>query len=77
MDEGCRKLFERMSEYLDGEIDPVELADIESHLHACNHCEACLAALRRTIEVCRSYRLPAMPIEVRRELRELIRKNLS
>ncbi|MBI3014351.1 MAG: zf-HC2 domain-containing protein [Candidatus Tectomicrobia bacterium] len=77
MDEGCRKLFERMSEYLDGELDLKELADIESHLHLCHHCEACLAALRRTIEVCRSHSVPSMPTEVRRELHELIRKNLS
>lgn len=75
MDQGCRILLERMSEYLDGELPPEELTDIESHLHLCGHCEACLAALRRTIEICRSHELPAMPAEVRRELHEAMRRN--
>lgn len=77
MDEGCRKLLDRMSEYLDGDLPAGELADIESHLHACHHCEACLAALRRTIEICRAQELPPLPEEVRRELRQVMRRNFS
>lgn len=41
---------ERLSEYLDGEMDPVERVRLERHLQGCAECGATLAELRRVVE---------------------------
>jgi anti-sigma factor RsiW len=39
----------RLSEYLDGELDNVERGALEAHLRACGHCFATLAELREVV----------------------------
>ncbi|HEV8509716.1 MAG TPA: anti-sigma factor, partial [Gemmatimonadales bacterium] len=39
----------RLSEYLDGELDSVERAALEAHLRACGHCFATLGELRQVV----------------------------
>lgn len=41
--------MERLSEYLDNELTPVEHAAIESHLETCRDCSAVLSDLRRVV----------------------------
>lgn len=53
MNPECRTYFERISEFLDGELDRDLCAKIESHLQDCPECRKCLESLRRTIELCR------------------------
>ncbi|MCS6817259.1 MAG: sigma-70 family RNA polymerase sigma factor [Blastocatellia bacterium] len=51
----CREMFERLSEYLDGELELDLCQHLESHLRDCAPCAAFLNTLRKTIELCRSY----------------------
>ena len=39
----------RLSEYLDGELDATERAALEAHLATCGHCYATLADLRDVV----------------------------
>jgi anti-sigma factor RsiW len=39
-----------LSEYLDGELAPEQLARVEAHASICPHCTRVLATLRRTLE---------------------------
>ena len=39
----------RLSEYIDGELDNTERAALEAHLRACGHCYATLADLRQVV----------------------------
>lgn len=39
----------RLSEYIDGELDSTERAALEAHLRACGHCYATLAELRDVV----------------------------
>ena len=41
--------MERLSEYLDNELTPIEHAAIESHLETCRDCSAILSDLRRVV----------------------------
>jgi anti-sigma factor RsiW len=50
----CRALFEKMSAYIDRELDGKERAEVEAHIRACCHCHACYETLQRTIELCQS-----------------------
>ena len=43
------KWTDRLSEYLDGELDSVEQAALEEHLATCGHCYATLGDLRQVV----------------------------
>lgn len=49
----CREMFERLSEYIDGELDAKLCECFEEHLQDCEPCEAFIATLRKTVELCR------------------------
>jgi mycothiol system anti-sigma-R factor len=69
----CRALFERLSEYLDGELDGSACAHIEEHLGDCAPCVAFLESLRRTVRWIERTDAPALPPELRQRLAEALR----
>jgi anti-sigma factor RsiW len=50
----CRETVERLSDYLDGELGTRTRRRIGRHLARCEHCQALLASLTRTLEQLRS-----------------------
>lgn len=72
MKEDCKKYFERISEYLDGELDDDICHEIEAHLEECPDCRACLDSLKKTIQLCKE----AVKEEIPPDIRERLRKNL-
>jgi anti-sigma factor RsiW len=50
----CMALFEKMSEYIDRELDAAARAQVEAHIRACCHCHACYETLQRTVDLCQS-----------------------
>jgi len=65
----CRELFERLSEYVDGELSQEICEEIQRHMEGCEPCVAFAKTLKTTAEMCR--RLPSKPIppEVADDLR--------
>ena len=53
MTENCRKYFDRISEYLDGELEEGVCSEIERHLRECPECRECIESLKATIRLCR------------------------
>jgi len=35
----CREILERLSDYLDGDLPPALVAQVEEHLRGCDRCE--------------------------------------
>ena len=70
----CRSLFERLSEYLDGEIDAEGCADLDAHLADCPPCREFLESLRRTVRLVQSDPSAALPVEARRAVVDAWRK---
>ena len=68
----CREIFERLSEYLDEELDPELCSKIEGHLGDCEPCVAFLESLRRTIGHVGQARSEALPEELREQLRRAL-----
>lgn len=69
----CMALFEKMSEYIDRELDAAERAQVEAHIRACCHCQACYETLQRTVDLCRSSaRDFTLPDTLTEKLRALI-----
>lgn len=51
--ENCIALFEKLSEYIDSELDAPTCRDIEAHIRACKPCQVCLGTLKQTVELCK------------------------
>jgi mycothiol system anti-sigma-R factor len=70
----CRELFGRLSEYLDGELDPSLCDETEQHLGECAPCQEFLESLRRTVALLT--RLPGEPLpeEMRAAMRQSLRR---
>jgi anti-sigma factor RsiW len=64
----CRALFEKLSEYLDGELDPAVCAGMEEHLADCARCQAFLESLRRAVAHVGAAPPPELPEDVKNEV---------
>ena len=60
----CTDFLAKLTDYFDGQIDPVLLTEVKEHLGACHHCEVVVNSTRKTIDVYRG----AQPYEFPEEL---------
>ena len=51
----CRETRDRLSDYLDGDLGARTRARVMRHLARCEHCQALLASVTRTLEQLRSF----------------------
>ena len=68
----CLKMFQKLSEYLDEELDEASCQDVEKHMEGCVKCHTCLETLRRTIEICKQTEPKPVPSIFSQRLQELI-----
>jgi anti-sigma factor (TIGR02949 family) len=74
--EGCREMFSRLSEYLDGEL-PEDLCErIEGHMEGCAPCKDFLASLEQTIKLIGSSDALRLPDDLRQALCAAWKKGL-
>ena len=68
----CRQMLRRLSDYIDGELDPSICRSIEAHMPDCRPCRAFIRSLRKSVRILnKSGRRAARPPErLRRELRK-------
>jgi len=71
----CRALFDKLSEYIDNELDQPTSGTIEKHLRQCEPCQACLATLKRTVALCHELEPAVIPQDLALRLRRMILKN--
>ena len=72
----CLEMFEKLSEYIDGELDHATCAKIKAHAENCVACFSCLETLKRTVALCNKTEEKPIPPELSRKLKDII-KNLS
>ncbi len=70
----CLEMFEKLSEYIDGELDHATCAEIEKHANNCVACFACMETLKRTVALCKNVKDQPVPREFSKKLKEIIRK---
>ena len=61
--EQCRRLFAKLSEYIDQELDQSVCEKIEQHMQQCAPCQACLSSLKQTVALCREMKSSTIPEE--------------
>jgi anti-sigma factor RsiW len=71
--ENCHQLFEKLSEYLDGELSEAQHKEIKHHAEACLKCHSCLETLRRTVDLCESLKPEPIPEDFARTLADIFR----
>jgi anti-sigma factor RsiW len=73
----CRDTLQRLSAYLDGELDATACEAIERHGRGCSNCAAVLDGLRTTVGLCRQAADVTMPDAVRQRARAAVRQLLA
>jgi predicted anti-sigma-YlaC factor YlaD len=58
----CKNVWEHISEYLDQQLDPKLLADIEKHLENCEVCSAILDSTRNILVLTADNRTFELPV---------------
>ena len=58
----CKHVWEHISEYLDQQLDPKLLADIEKHLENCEVCSAILDSTRNILVLTADNRTFELPV---------------
>ena len=71
---GCKRYFEKISEYLDGELDTAACLEIEVHLKECPECRRCVDSLKKTIDLCRETAQEKVPSEMRARLKSALQE---
>ena len=66
----CRSLFERLSEYMDGELPGNACNRFDDHFRDCPRCVTFVEQVRRAIRLVEAMPCPKMPDELRRSLIE-------
>jgi len=77
MRDECKKDYERLSEYLDGELDDEACREIERHFRQCPECRECVDSMRKTIQLCKEAATEEIPIRARERLRSMLRECFS
>ena len=49
----CKKIFARLSDYLDGQLDDFSCEELEAHMNGCQPCKKFLRSVENTIKQCR------------------------
>ncbi len=70
----CTEVFQEISNYLAGELDPDLKGTIERHLKSCRHCKVVFDTTCKTIELYCDGKLFELPEPVRVRLHEVLRR---
>ncbi|MEW6263613.1 MAG: zf-HC2 domain-containing protein [Thermodesulfobacteriota bacterium] len=70
----CHKLFRRLSELLDGELDRVTAGRIEAHLADCPECLACWATFKKSVALYQALESGPMPPGFVEDLKAFLRR---
>lgn len=73
----CKEVIRKLSEYLDGELDPTLAQGLTRHLEHCDDCRIIVDTTRKTIEIyCKTDPMP-LPDDVRERLQRALAEKLG
>lgn len=68
----CLEMFEKLSEYIDGELDHATCEKIEKHANDCVACLSCMETLKKTVALCKNAKEQPVPQAFSKKLKEII-----
>lgn len=72
----CKHVWDQISEYLDGTLDPVALAQVQKHLEHCEICSAVLDSTRNILILTADDRTFTLPVGFSERLHERLEKEM-
>ena len=73
----CKGVIREISNYIDGELDPVERQELERHLEHCEDCTMIVDQTRTSIKVLCDSRPVSLSTEVRARLHIALRRKIN
>lgn len=73
----CRDLARIASDYIDGELGPMDAVSVKLHLLMCGHCRTFIGSLRTSLELMRGHSSQQPDEGFARRIDEQIRQALS
>ena len=73
----CKGVIRELSNYIDGDLDPVVKQELERHLEHCEDCTMIVDQTKKSIEILCDSRPVELPSDVRSRLYTALRKKLS
>jgi anti-sigma factor RsiW len=73
----CRDVVKKLSDYLDGELEPAVAQDLHRHLSGCKECTLIVNQTKLTVEIFCNAEMVELPEQVRTRLHEALRRKLS
>jgi anti-sigma factor RsiW len=74
MSDHCQELADKLSGYIDGEIDGEELDTMIKHLEECQCCQKCLETLQATRNMISKMERPEIPPDMKERLKSCLKK---
>lgn len=71
---GCKEMLDKLSDYIDGELDPQMCKDLERHMQDCNPCLFFIDSLKKTITLYKYASNEPLPKEVHLRLHDYLKK---
>ena len=68
----CSEFLVQLDDLIDDKVSVRMRADLEEHLHGCEHCVITLSTTRKTIEIYRKHVIYELPNELRDRLQKAI-----
>jgi anti-sigma factor RsiW len=72
----CDGVIREISNYIDGELEPVMREDLEQHLKDCKHCSLTIDQTRLTMQLFCDDEVVELPADVKARLHEGLKKKL-
>jgi predicted anti-sigma-YlaC factor YlaD len=72
LSETCREIKDKLSAFLDGELESAVCAEIEQHLSGCDDCRVMVDTLNKTITLYRQYGQETVPPDVHERLTRVL-----
>ena len=73
----CHDLWRHVSNYIDGDLDPRILEDIELHLAQCRHCAALVDSTHNIIVLVADKRVFALPVGFSERLQARLMREIA
>jgi anti-sigma factor RsiW len=73
----CKGVIRELSNYIDGDLDPVVRAELERHLRHCEDCTMIVDQTRKTIQIFCDSEPVELPGEVRTRLHQALQRKIS
>ncbi|MEZ5358043.1 MAG: zf-HC2 domain-containing protein [Candidatus Zixiibacteriota bacterium] len=66
----CHDMLGKMSDYIDGELDPELCAELEKHIDGCNNCRLMVDTMKMTVKLCKDGSCEDLPQEIQEKFQK-------